>query len=645
MKLAVRTGQTRSAEGITLATHTLTSRLSEEILFLLEAHGPREHAERIERSCLDTIQRSLAETEGDAAQRLDGSLKELNGLLKGLLLASPTHDLHLLLAIVEPDGTLHVSHAGRSEAYLIRRTSATQITEYTPGKPSPAFIHIASGSLEPHDRVILSTQRLLRSLTPAQLARTVQRDGHQALRELASLVEAEGESAALASVEAPEETESRATPRARRGQSEGAAKVKAATSQAVNWMKERTSSALPSSLDMRERVTWAQDRVKSVLADLNHPTRKKRAHLLLLAGALAALVSVWAAVHLFTISQRSRTEADLEGLVEQINTNLKKAENQRLVGKIDEANDILYQSEQRANQIISSESGLYRSEALNLLQAIRSKREEINNVVRIASPSVAANVAARNENVTAEGMVGLSDGEFYVYDHHDVYRVLLNAVDNPFTLGDDLSIIDAVSFPRYESVAFLTADNSVIEVVGGEATPMKTEDLNGWMSGEDVKSYLRNLYILSASAKKIFKYERLTNRYGAPVQYNVNGDLTGAIDMAIDGNVYVLKQGGTVLKFYRGEVQPFQILRLPKDAMKDVTKVAKQGSFYFLDSANRRVIVTTDGGATGESTYLRQYVFEGEQVGTLRDLYVDPEDTHLFVLDDRRVYVVDLAAK
>jgi hypothetical protein len=173
---------------------------------------------------------------------------------------------------------------------------------------------------------------------------------------------------------------------------------------------------------------------------------------------------------------------------------------------------------------------------------------------------------------------------------------------------------------------------------------MKTEDPNGWVSGEDVKSYQRNLYILSAANRKIYKYERLTNRYAAPVQYNVNGDLTDAIDMTIDGNVYVLKRGGTLLKYYRGEVQPFKILRLPKDALVDVTKVVKQGNFYFLDPVGKRVIVTTDGGANGESLYVKQYVLEGEQVGTLKDLYVDPEDGHLYVMDDQRIYIVDLSA-
>ena len=53
--------------------------------------------------------------------------------------------------------------------------------------------------------------------------------------------------------------------------------------------------------------------------------------------------------------------------------------------------------------------------------------------------------------------------------------------------------------------------------------------------------------------------------------------------------------------------------------------------------------MATDGGASGESTYVKQYVFEGEQVGELQDLYVDPDEARLYVMDEKRIYKVDLS--
>ena len=102
-----------------------------------------------------------------------------------------------------------------------------------------------------------------------------------------------------------------------------------------------------------------------------------------------------------------------------------------------------------------------------------------------------------------------------------------------------------------------------------------------------------------------------------------------------------------MLKLLRGETQPFVIRHAPDGTLKNATKMFKapDSKFYFLDPVKNRVIVASDGGATGESSYVKQYILEGEQLGTLQDLYVDPEESHLYVLDEKRVYVVDLTTK
>ena len=84
-------------------------------------------------------------------------------------------------------------------------------------------------------------------------------------------------------------------------------------------------------------------------------------------------------------------------------------------------------------------------------------------------------------------------------------------------------------------------------------------------------------------------------------------------------------------------------MKLLDNATK-IFKVAEK-SFYILDPKQGRIIVLSDGGETGESTYLKQYVLDGEQVGELQDLYVDPEETRLYVLDEKHIYVIDVATR
>ncbi|MDP7069266.1 MAG: hypothetical protein QF815_01960, partial [Candidatus Peribacteraceae bacterium] len=66
------------------------------------------------------------------------------------------------------------------------------------------------------------------------------------------------------------------------------------------------------------------------------------------------------------------------------------------------------------------------------------------------------------------------------------------------------------------------------------------------------------------------------------------------------------------------------------------------GLLYFLDPVHARVLVATDGGSTGEGAYVKQYVLEGDQIGDLKDLYVDEEESKLYVIDEARIHAIDL---
>ncbi|MBI3331913.1 hypothetical protein HYZ99_03050 [Candidatus Peregrinibacteria bacterium] len=654
MDIIIQTGHTKSSSGTTLVSLSFSSPRGEHAYLLLQVTAAPKDAKTLEEECTTILQHGLLEAEGDSWGRLDGTLKEMNGLFKGLLVSNVVEDIHALLAIVDSDGMLHVSHAGRAEAYLIRGGATSQITEYTRGKPSPVFVHISSGQLEPRDAVVFSTQRLLRTITPAQLAQLSQR-GDQLLSEITIQLDAERELASLATLHvgarapkaAADTSERPAVSNRRAGRSRtGGVSLKRVLAPVLPLVSTWGKRGLSTMSSASTFTSVVREKATDFLADLKDPQRKRRAHLLLIASALGAFLVIWMVVRLSTSSQRSKSRAELEDLVEQINTEIRTADNRRLTGDVDSANAILGRAEERAKQVMDSESGLFRVEALDLLDRIRGKREEIHNIARL-NPRMVVNLSSKNPDIVAQGMIGLADGEFTVYDRQDLYRILLNAVDDPDRIGDEELILDGVYFDRYKTLAFLTTGNSLIEVISDQPTNMKTEAAEGWVTGKDMETYLRFLYILSPDKNQIFKYERLSNRYGPPVEYNVNGDLSTAVDMAIDNSIYIVKEGGTIVKLLRGEVQPFVIRHAPDDVLKDVAKLYKvpDSNFYFLDPKAARIVVSTDGGPTGESSYVKQYVLEGDQIGTLQDLYVDPDQTHLYVLDEKRLYVVDLQGK
>lgn len=644
MAATVKTGSTKAATDTVLLSKELQGADGEQAFLLLQLIGDVSGAKTLQKECMQIIEQSLLETEGEASQRLDSTLKELNGLFRGLLLSKALTDLHAIVGILEPGGQLSVSHAGRAEAYVIRGGIASQITEYTKGKPVPTFVHIATGQLEADDVVVLSTQRLLRTVTPAQLAQMATRSP-DLIGELKKSLETEEEEAALASLHvdriAAAASTSSAAAAARPKRKRGGNPITSATSVLSDMAKKgKRATAGMSGADLGNKLKGT---IGNFSRDLQDPRRKKRAHLLAMAGILVIFLGIWAAAHLTSFSKKSQTKAELEAVIQQINEEIRKGENRRLTGDVDSANAILERAKQMANQVMRDESGLFRTEALDIIDRIDAKREEINNIIRL-SPNVVVNLSSKKPGVQAQGFVGLEDGEFLAYDRQDIYRIVFNSMDDPTRLSEEELITDATNFPRYQSQTFQVTNNGIIELINGQPVGMKTEDEAGWIAGKDIEAYLRYLYVLVPANNQIYKYERLSNRYSPPVEYNVNGDLAGALDIAIDGNIYVLKEGGEVVKLLRGETQPFVIRNAPENVLQDATRVFKvfEGKLYFLDPVSSSVIIVTDGGPGGESTYLRQYVLEGDTVGELTDLYVNPDESELYVLDEKRMYKINL---
>lgn len=644
MSVSVQTGQTKSANGITMISESLKSALGEQVILLMQIHAPAQEAKTVEKESKTIVKHSLLETEGEATSRLDGTLKEINGFFKGLIVSQKVEDIHAIIAIIDNDNVLHVSHAGRAEAYVVRGGGASQITEYTRGKPTPAFVHIASGGLEAKDSLILSTQRLLRTFTPAQLVQLAQRED-QLLTEVKVALEAEKEMAALATLEVDGSSSTAAKPLAKKGTTNRRGRRSAQSAPIATILAENLKSAgqrIQEAFTATDKLNAVKSKSASFLTDLKDPKKKRRSHFLLLAGILALFIVIWSVVNLSAYSKRSQTRAELQQIIEEIEKDIQTAENRYLTGEADSANAILQRAEERTKQVMDNEDKVFREEAHNLLGQIRTKSEEINNIVRI-TPRTVVNIAAENPDVLTVGLIGLEDGEFIAYDHQDVYRILLNAVEAPERITDDELLLQGTFFDRYKTLVFQTNANSVIEIIADQPTSMKTEDAAGWINGVSIHAYLRFLYVLSAENNQIYKYERFSNRYSAPTQYNVNGDLRNSVDMAIDGNVYVLKEGGEVVKLFRGEVQQFVVRQLPEEALSTAAKVFKvlDGNLYFLDPIQSRVIVVTDGGETGEASYVRQYVLEGD-IGELKDVYVDPDETLLYVLGEKQLYAVDL---
>jgi hypothetical protein len=154
-----------------------------------------------------------------------------------------------------------------------------------------------------------------------------------------------------------------------------------------------------------------------------------------------------------------------------------------------------------------------------------------------------------------------------------------------------------------------------------------------------------NLYLLDAAARQVWRYRPSSEGYSAlPDGYfqNPRPELEQAIDMAIDGRIYVLDAGGKVYKYFGGEEAPFEMSGLPSPLSRAAAitldpSVPNESSLYVADADNARIAHFTPDGR-----FIRQIRAPGDEFAALEDLLVDERLGRLFVISGGRLYLANL---
>ncbi len=166
-----------------------------------------------------------------------------------------------------------------------------------------------------------------------------------------------------------------------------------------------------------------------------------------------------------------------------------------------------------------------------------------------------------------------------------------------------------------------------------------------------VDSFFGNFYVLDPQANRLWRYLPTADGYNAPPESYFPADqpvdLTHAVDLTIDGAVYVLFKEGRISKFEGGQPVGFNITGLDKPLSNPVAIFTAPNELvqhiYVADTGNRRVVQLNKDGS-----FVRQFKpREGEGVSftNLQDIFVDEIGGRLYVLDSNGLYVGNIPAE
>ena len=161
----------------------------------------------------------------------------------------------------------------------------------------------------------------------------------------------------------------------------------------------------------------------------------------------------------------------------------------------------------------------------------------------------------------------------------------------------------------------------------------------GWQRVLGFETYQVNLYAVDTGANQLLRWKPTAlGTYALPPDEwfgtSVPAEIATALDLAIDGDIFVLAANGGITRYRTGDPQPFtlQSLERPLQNPQAITTSSSTNSLYVVDTGNSRVVQLAKGGQ-----------FERELVGvaspdeTIRDVWVDEAGDRIFVLTEQRL--------
>jgi serine/threonine protein phosphatase PrpC len=262
--------------------------------------------------------------------------------------------------------------------------------------------------------------------------------------------------------------------------------------------------------------------------------------------------------------------------------------------------------------------------------------------------------------------------DVYVLDlgMNRVYKYLLNETRDAFqTLATDavllrkgdqlgeIAVEDLMGIAWVESTPALGSSALFVldkkghvlryDPAAGIISAFPTADSSAWRNPVAVTGYFGRLYLLDPGANRILRYALTMTGYDGPptdyLQADAAANLADAVDLAIDGNVYVLHSDGRISKYSEGASVTFpqrnldQPLKAPS-CIFVTGAMDESGNVYVADAGNGRIVQFSKAGEFIRQLRSRDPGYMDE----LRGLFVDEAGKKLYLVSGNKLYLATL---
>lgn len=233
-----------------------------------------------------------------------------------------------------------------------------------------------------------------------------------------------------------------------------------------------------------------------------------------------------------------------------------------------------------------------------------------------------------------------SEGRIYSTDTRENTSSLIASVD-----ADSGKVLD-MAFSDSADKIFVYKENQkvfALDIITETISEVNiSSEGSTFENGVAFDSYVTNLYLLDPDSGEVWKHTSSDGVFNDGTAYldTTKTSIEDSVDLAIDGNIFILMRNAAVKKFVRGSFDqdfalgavpsPYENIESPTQIFSD----ADTNYIFILDTAKSRILKFEKNGA-----YANQYAFESINV---EEILINPRVQKLWVRSSNKYYELSM---
>lgn len=347
-------------------------------------------------------------------------------------------------------------------------------------------------------------------------------------------------------------------------------------------------------------------------------------------------------------SEERKTESQLEGYYSQTDeavanaTEIKDLNKTRAKSYIEEALSIL----DKAGQLEEDQSKVddKKSEVLGIL-------DEINGVTAISDYNIIFDSITSYES---DGLVDFAilGSDLYVLDAKKgtLYKVSSNKTEEQILDDGTFSKPYRIEGLSDNTLIVYDQEEGLIEVNPAKKEARKLAGMSTSTVGniDELELYkLDNqdlIYSLRVDKSRVDKIQKISGGYAAPQLRLEDPSIAGAVDISIDGNIYILTNSSPgIIRYLGNNREDINIVgdEINFNGFTSFDASVYLSKFYIINKVDNKILVVSkpDDQNTNNLPILSQLVYRGDKslLTDMKEIHVSSDESSIYVLDGSRI--------